>query len=449
LGNGQGSLQKRNGVWQLRITDPVTGKRPWIVCGTDNRDEAEQFRRKYIAERRLSQQIGDRVSQLHHIQAELQNKLRQDIQQLADIRKLTMRDIWHVIFEDEGFLDVRPDVEDKCKMAYKRFSENFVKWYALKFPTSQYPMISDVTTDMAKEFLRHIERTKSANERNRNLCWMRQAYNILMEKKMVFVNPFRGIPNLKNVRKTKKRILSSEEMKALMKVLATKDIQTRGVFLMAIETGQRLGDCCMMKWEYFKDVHTSNGDFQEISFQPHKTKKKTGKVVNPPVTRILSEYLKELKNARLEGGTEYLFPRWAETYSRSQTLPDVWCLKIIDEAGIVRKNREGKTDCGMHSMRHSYVQRLASQGVAMSVLMGYVGHTQERMTEYYAEHRKDEVSADVVRMLDNERRNEERKAIMVSEDTYRRFESTKDGRSDEEFLIQLLMEYRKHQVEGG
>lgn len=440
-GNGEGTLEKRGDVYFLRYLDIADGKRKRVSTNETNREKAEIFQRNFMAERKLVKSLDDKKTQLYHIQAKLENEISNDEQDLMTLHQVSIKDLWTNIFENEDFVDVRPDVGEMCRSIYKRFTKNFLDWVEANHK-DRVKYLGDVTEDMAREFLRHIEVTKSANERNKNFVWMRQAYNFYLTKKLVIKNPFANFKNIQNIKVTKKRILEDDEMKRLLDVLETKDIQTKGVFLFGIETGQRLGDCCCMKWSHIQTLKTKDGEREFLVFMPHKTMKKSQTEVHCPITPKLHDFLEDMKKEGFKDKDGYIFPDWANKYLTCSANADNRVLRIIEEANINRLNEEGKTVVGFHSLRHSFVNRCVCAGLPLTTVMGLVGHKKADMTLHYALHQNINESAKALDVLSRDI-GEGTNHLPISKEVIDMMDSMRGEMSYSDFIKQLMDENKK------
>ena len=384
-GNGEATLEKRNGVWYVRYFDEVTGKRPRVSTGESNRDKAEVFRRNFMSERKLEKSLDDKKTQLFHVKARLESEISSDEAELMTLKQIPVGELWTRIFESEEFESIRPKVKNQCQIIYKRFTKNFTNWVEANHK-DRIRFLGDMTEEQANEFLHFIETTKSINERNKNMVWMRQVYNLFMDKKLVIKNPFGKCKKIKGHKATKKEIFSDDQIKAIKNVLEGKDIQLRSVFMVGIETGQRLGDCCCMKWSYFKEIDTVQGKKLFLVFEPEKTKNKSHNVVNCPVSDDLKKVLEDMKKEGLKSEEGYIFPDWAAKYLKCPSSVDNQVLRVIEEAGINRVNEEGKTIFGFHSFRHGMAARCINAGIPLTTTMSIIGHKKADMTLHYAQH---------------------------------------------------------------
>lgn len=437
-GNGNGTLEKRNGVWYVRYFDEVSGKRKRECTNETNREKAEIFQRNFMAEKKLVKSLDDKKTQLHHVKAMLESDINSQESELMGLKQIPIDDLWTRIFESEEFEDIRPDVEKQCRDIYKRFTNNFKTWVDTNFE-GKVKFIADITEDNAKEFLRHREVTVSQYDRNKHFIWLRQAYRLFQQKKLVFKNPFANLGNIKNVKTTKKKIFSDEMIKKMDEVVADRDIQVRGIYMVGRDAGQRLGDCVRMKWEYFEKVMTDEGEKMFLVYKPSKTTKKAGTVVHCPLSNELIALLKELKEMNLESEEGYLFPEWARKYEKCSSNVDNYFLRIIDKAGIERKDKDGRTLYGFHSFRHTFVNRCVRAGIPVTSVMDMVGHKKADMTMHYALHHNINDSLKALEMLNTPIGDDSTKVVLTKE-VVEKMDSMKGELDYSHFILKLMEE---------
>ena len=150
------------------------------------------------------------------------------------------------------------------------------------------------------------------------------------------------------------------------------------LYKLAIYTGARKGDLCLLKW--------NNVDlFQQIiSFTPHKTSKSSRKRVMIPMSQVLFDALKDLPQ-----NSEYVLPKVALRYRTNPGGISRDTKKLLLAAGITPTD-EGESRriravsrLGFHSFRHFHISQLIANGVNPLVVRDLVGHTTIDMTARY------------------------------------------------------------------
>jgi integrase len=184
----------------------------------------------------------------------------------------------------------------------------------------------------------------------------------------------------------RRRPFSLEEIRV---ILAAADDEWRGMILLGLYTGQRLGDLARLTWGA---VHLER---MEIAFRTSKT----GRMILLPIVAPLAEYL--LAREAPDDPGAPLFPTFHG--ERRQTLSQAFW-RLMASAGLVAKRESWKgargkaprkraaSVIGFHSLRHSTTSLLKAAGVSEAVAMAIVGHDSPAISRTYTS-----LSGDVLR----------------------------------------------------
>jgi len=209
---------------------------------------------------------------------------------------------------------------------------------------------------------------KDASTIRNALMPLRVIYRRALEDEDVSVNPTTNL-RLPAVEGKRDRIVSPEEAKKLLAVLAEKD---RPIWATALYAGLRRGEIMGLRIE---DVNLAKGVIRvERSYDPKayeftEPKSKAGKR-SVPIASVLRDYLIEhkLRTGRSEG---LFFGRTAETPFDDSSL--------AARAATAWKNAEleGIT---LHESRHTYASLMIAAGVNAKSLQTYMGHSSVTVT---------------------------------------------------------------------
>lgn len=197
---------------------------------------------------------------------------------------------------------------------------------------------------------------------------------MLYRHEYVVENPFSRI----KFSKILKRAYDAYTTEELEKINSTATGMNYVIYCVAICTGLRYSDICELKKEYINLPE---------NYLKLKTKK-TGSVVKIPILPKLKTLLEEYLNKNPE--SSYLFPALrgdANKYRREFTLflQDIG-INPFDEQTASNGHTYKATVKGVHSFRHTFVYLAAKNGIPMPLVQAIVGHANEKMTEYYAQH---------------------------------------------------------------
>lgn len=179
-------------------------------------------------------------------------------------------------------------------------------------------------------------------------------------------NPFDSVRR-KKVKSVKHKPLTSPELKRLLKYTHG---EIKLLFTIGAYTGLRLKDAVSLKYEQIKN--------NIICLTPVKTQKYGTKVQIP----LHPEIKNMLSNRR-----GYIMPTLAKL---SGDALSGRVQKVFKDAGFHSEDstigRQRKACIyGFHSLRHTFVSRLANSGVSLALIGKMTGHTTEKMTDHYYE----------------------------------------------------------------
>ena len=267
--------------------------------------------------------------------------------------------------------------------------ENYIRHvkFFIEFLEDNYKevrAIQQVTPDMALEFAKSIKLTKvSENTYNKRIGFLKKMYALFIEDNKLELNPFAGIKRVKQKASNSKEDLPLE---TIQKILEVSDPEYRLLFLVALYTGLRRGDCCTLLWS---DICLDTGI---LTRTPNKTKTRSSK---PKTVKIgLPVNLINILRAIPEDQRgEYIFPVLAEYYIQNKEDRINRKVKKFFIAGGVSPDDYG-TKYGFHSFRYTYISLHAQKGTPQSLIQDNAGHSNPAMTQHYTK-----VSDDVARSI--------------------------------------------------
>jgi integrase len=215
----------------------------------------------------------------------------------------------------------------------------------IKPKLGKYRVIS-VTSDMVETFMHSM----SAASGRRTVGLLGSIFTWAVKRKLVAVNPVRGIEKPKDTKRTRR--LSNEEYAQFSKALDGSMISD--IFLLLAVTGWRSGEAKNLRWE--------ECDLERNIVTLGDTK--TGVSVRP-LSNIAIEIIKRQKH----NGAPYVFE-----YKNGRpvhSLRSYW-LKLGMDRTIVP-----------HCLRHSYASLGADLGLSDSTIAGLIGHKQQSITSRY------------------------------------------------------------------
>ena len=191
--------------------------------------------------------------------------------------------------------------------------------------------------------------------------------------------------NSKAASKGKREGFSDTELQAVQKALSDDSIECTFKDELAVlhqiglHTGLRLGDCCLMRWA------SIDLERKLLTVKPRKTANYDRSISIP----IVSELESALKNAaRWNDSNDFVLPNIAGRYGHNPCGVQKDYEYILQKAGIQtsieRPGMKAVPFKTFHSLRHTFISRLAEKGVSPLVIQSMSGHTTMAMTERYS-----------------------------------------------------------------
>ena len=231
-------------------------------------------------------------------------------------------------------------------------------------------------------------RTEQANKStastaNINLKIIRGALQDALRQELIEKNPANLVQALKRQNKNVRRAFTLKELKL---VLENAHGEWRGIVLMGLYTGQRIGDIATICW--------NNIDLQRQEIR--LVSQKTTRNMIIPLAEPLYRWL--LDNANQDDPAAPVFPEAYEVcqrHGRAAYLSNQF-YSIMVAAGLAAKrthkaakNSKGRTaerttlPLSFHCLRHTATSLLKNAGVSEAVAMDIIGHDSKLVSQNY------------------------------------------------------------------
>ena len=285
----------------------------------------------------------------------------------AGTGKLKLGAVWDVYVRSKS----RPRSGDDTLFMYSCQFGRFVAWVKKSHPDVN--CLADIDTNVAWGFMDHLENEEmvSPGTYNKYIDTLKRTYRYAMDETGAAPTPWDHVRRQKGSQNRRKEFTEAELHILLSK--ATDWIRT--LFIIGLYTGQRLRDCCNLRWEqviFRQDL---------IKVIPNKTKDSSKLDVELPIHKDLREHLKDLHMSAGSPTSGYVLPAVAERYGHlsaevSRDIQDfiITCGFETHKAGTGTEKIRAVVQYGFHSLRHSFVSIcLRSEKVNREVIRSIVG----------------------------------------------------------------------------
>lgn len=227
----------------------------------------------------------------------------------------------------------------------------------------------------------HLAQALSPSSANFTVKVVRAALNQARRDGLTDTNEASRVSLLQNGQKLQRRPFTTDELKA---VLDVADEEWRGMILVGLYTGLRIGDIAVLTWGHVDLKH------EEVSVATQKTGRRQVIPLAGPVMRHLS-------GIPTHGDPNSpLFPRAAACRGRNRhggALSNQF-YDILVKAGLAQKRdhkgkgkgRDAKRQLNVlsfHSLRHTATSMLKNAGVSDVVARDIIGHDSEAVSQNY------------------------------------------------------------------
>ncbi len=278
--------------------------------------------------------------------------------------------------------------------------------------------VDAITLKDATAFRDRLAKRVSGTTVNKQVKIARVIWNDAMRDSLTQDNPFARVRRVKAVAGTR-RAFTLDELAAL---LASASAEWRGMILVGLYTGQRLGDVARLTWN---NIDLLKNEITLIT-------KKTGRPMHIPMAEPLRRYFTGLPSSDAVDDPIFpsLYPLDVATLS-GQFNSIAAAVGLARDWGKHRKKGEGRTtrreSAGMsfHCLRHTATSLLKNAGVSDVVAREIIGHDSAAVSAVYTHIESDTLrkavdklpdvtghkTADVLEMYTHTNLDDARKAV--------------------------------------
>lgn len=381
------------------------GKSPFFYCAFTTPDGKRHFKSTKTANKKAAEQICETWARASlHGKDLTPDKAREVVARgVADVLLAATGEAmpsettakWCQRWLESKAVEAEPSTHSRYDLAIR----SFVKALGAKAERD----LTHLTTNDVLKFRDDGARKLSVGSVNTNLRVVRACLNSAMRQGLVERNVASQVASLKERGESKRRALTAAELKKVLQVCG--DSPWRGLVLLGLYTGQRLGDCARLTWQ---QVDLAAGT---VWFKTQKT----GKRLAMHLAKPLADYLLRLPS--VDDPAAPVFPRFAEMADKGiSSLSNAFALEAMIPAGLmaprnVHKESEGKGRTGrravneltFHSLRHSFTTMLKATGASNALAQLIVGHDSPVVSAHYTHLNSDDTKESIAKLPDVER----------------------------------------------
>jgi len=260
--------------------------------------------------------------------------------------------------------------------------------------------LNTLTADTVLRFREEGSKTLSVATVNTNLKIVRACLNAAFRQGLVSVNVASRVSCLKESGESKRRALTLAEIQKVLR--ACDDTPWRGLVLVGLYTGQRLGDCARLTWQQLDLCN------EEIWFVTAKT----GKRLSMKLAKPLLDYLHSLPSA--SDPNAFVFARFAQmANTATSSLSSAFAGEVLIPAKLMspRPVNHGASGAGrtgqrqvnavtFHSLRHSFVTMMKATGASNALAQMIVGHDSAAVNAHYTHLGADDTADSISKLPD-------------------------------------------------
>jgi len=289
---------------------------------------------------------------------------------------------------------------------YRHTIDEFLKHLG---PKADQPLSSVVARDIETFRDLQIKEGKANSSANVEVKTLRIPFNLARRQGLLLTNPAEAVELLDSDSHTRRPFTRDQ----VTKMLDVTDQEWRGLVLVGLCTGFRLGNAAQLRW--------SDIDFERrtIVITPKKRKRgTTPRLLENPLLPDLEDHLRSLP--RPSEAEAPLFPNLSRVEIGGNKGLSQRFGELLEQAGVRgpvhAKEKPGKgrnfKELTFHSLRHSYISWMANEGVSKEVRKKLAGHTSnvhDRYTHLELEHLREQLST-FPRLLASRRISRKRKS---------------------------------------
>ena len=360
------------------------GKSPFWYCAFISKEGGRHFRSTKTKDKRQAVQICNAWAKAGALGGKLSpDKARQVIAQgVADMLMASGQTLpsaticdWCKRWLESKSLEAEPRTHERYEISIRRFLTFLGKKVDQDLTSLSVSDVVAFRDDVAKRL--------SAGSTNMDLKVLRACLYSAQRQDLLEKNVAAKVEVIKQRGESKRRAFTLDEVRKVLKQCDEAGGEWRGLVLVGLYTGQRLGDVASITWS---QVDLIEG---RISFVTSKTGKRLEMALAKPLFDYLSARTIDTPNG-------FVFPKAAALAEKhTGTISTQFYDQILMPAGLVLarphtatagKGRDAKrqqSEISFHSLRHTFTTWLKASGASNAMAQMIVGHDSSTVSAHY------------------------------------------------------------------
>ncbi len=291
-----------------------------------------------------------------------------------DLRELTVRA--HV----EAWMNAKkPAVALSTHKFYKLATDRFLEWLGERADKE----LSLITrADVVAFRNERVAGAVAAKTVNHEIKILRMVFRSARKDGLITDDPAEFVETVRDRRgEAARKPFTVEQLRA---VLRECDEEWTSLVLFGLYTGQRLGDLAALRWSAL-DLEK-----RTVRFVTQKTGKRVQQELNELLLRhVLTLPAGDDPDAPVHPRAFGILARSGKTGGLSNQFADILAAAGLREKKAHRSTGKGRNAArereglSFHSLRHTAVSMMKDAGIPMAVVMEFVGHDSEQMSQHY------------------------------------------------------------------
>ena len=222
----------------------------------------------------------------------------------------------------------------------------------------------DVTRRDIIAILEHISNERDAVVMaNRTRALLSKVFNFALEREIIQTSPCVGLSRKKK-EKSRDRVLSSEELKAILLYIPKEGLILESLFKFALFTAARIGEITGARWDEI--------DWKESLWVLPPERTKNGKKHTIPLADTAIKLLKALQSEQEE--SEFLFPSNRSQFIKMRTIQNC-VVRVIKRAEVKHFTP--------HDLRRTVATGLRRLGTSREIVSKILNHAEHSVISIY------------------------------------------------------------------